>query len=108
VAATGIVAALSFVWAPGAWAEWLAFVVRTWNVPAPVPVLAIPLVVRVPVAVALIGWGARTDRRWTVPLGVALSSPLPYAGWLVTMAMGALFLWHRDGRSAGGPDPAAR
>ena len=30
----------------------------------------IPLLVRLPSAVALVVWGARTDRRWTVPVAV--------------------------------------
>jgi len=31
------------------------------------PNLAIPLLLRLPVAVVLVVWGARTNRRWTVP-----------------------------------------
>ena len=38
--------------------------------------LAIPVWVRLPFAVAIIVWGARTDRHWTVPVGILLAMPI--------------------------------
>src|SRR5512141_468818 len=40
------------------------------------PQIAIPLLVRLPVAAAIVAWGAWTDRRWTVPLAAALAMPV--------------------------------
>ena len=38
--------------------------------------LAIPVWARLPFAVAIIVWGARTDRHWTVPVGILLAMPI--------------------------------
>jgi hypothetical protein len=37
--------------------------------------LPVPLLVRMPVAAALIAWGAATNRRWVLPVGMGLSLP---------------------------------
>ena len=53
------------------------------------PFVPIPLYVRMPMAALLIAWGARTDRYWTVPIGVMLSLPgIGLSGFAV--AVGAL------------------
>jgi hypothetical protein len=38
--------------------------------------LAIPLWLRLPVAAAVVIWGARTDRAWTVPVAATLAMPV--------------------------------
>ena len=38
--------------------------------------LGIPVWLRLPFAVGIIFWGARTDRHWTVPIGVLLAMPI--------------------------------
>ncbi|MBA3877715.1 MAG: hypothetical protein C0498_12465 [Anaerolinea sp.] len=54
-------------------------------------VAAIPLAVRLPLAAALVVWGARTDRRWTVPAAAALALPvLWFAGLSILAAIPAL------------------
>src|SRR6478735_1351028 len=68
--ATAAVAVVSFAILPDQWRTWIDVVMRnvaagksgTW---ASVP---IPLWIRLPIAVAVVVWGARTDRRWTVPV----------------------------------------
>jgi len=40
------------------------------------PHIDIPLVLRLPVAAAIVAWGAWTDRKWTVPLAAALAMPV--------------------------------
>jgi hypothetical protein len=80
--ATAVVVAVSALLMPGAWLEWLALLVRlagregTW---AAVP---IPFLVRLPFAVALVVWGARTNRRWTVPVAAMLALPALWYGSL--------------------------
>jgi hypothetical protein len=76
---------------PQAWVDWLNLLVGlagrdgTW---AAVP---IPLVVRLPVAVAVVVWGARTNRRWTVPVAGMLALPaLWYGGLTMLLAVIAL------------------
>lgn len=107
IGATGLVVALSAVLMPGAWVEWLALLVRlagrdgTW---AAVP---IPFLVRLPFAVALVVWGARTDRRWTVPVAGMLALPaLWYGGLTMLLAVIALRDPSRSGTS-GKPAPSS-
>jgi hypothetical protein len=48
----------------------------------------IPLWIRLPAAVALVVWGARTDRRWTVPVASMLALPaLWYGGISMLLAV---------------------
>lgn len=89
--ATALVVAVSAALMPGAWLEWLELLVRlagregTW---AAVP---IPFLVRLPFAVMLVVWGARTDRRWTVPVAGMLALPaLWYGGLTMLLAVVAL------------------
>jgi hypothetical protein len=82
IGATALIAAVSAVFMPAAWRQWLDVIVAnagkggTW---AAVPV---PLWVRLPLAVALVVWGARTDRRWTVPVASMLALPALWYGGL--------------------------
>ena len=86
--ATAAVAVISFVTMPDAWRRWLEVIVAnagkggTW---ASVP---IPLLVRLPAAIVLVVWGARTDRRWTVPVASMLALPaLWYGGISMLLAV---------------------
>ena len=80
--ATAAIVAVSAVLMPAAWPEWIDVIIRnagrggTW---AAVP---IPLLVRLPFAFAIIVWGARTNRRWTVPVGAMLALPALWYGSL--------------------------
>jgi Glycosyltransferase family 87 len=86
--ATAAIAAVSWMTIPEAWPRWFEVIVAnagkggTW---ASVP---IPLLVRLPAAVALVVWGARTDRRWTVPVASMLALPaLWYGGISMLLAV---------------------
>ena len=88
--ATAAIALVSFVLLPDQWRDWIDVVIRnvtagrggTW---ASVP---IPLWIRLPAAVALVVWGARTDRRWTVPVASMLALPaLWYGGFSMLLAV---------------------
>jgi hypothetical protein len=83
---TAALAAVAFVVAPDLWPKWIAYVLETGVSPnvgtaAWVP---IPLVIRLPAAVLLVIWGARTDRPWTVPTASMLALPVL---WMVGLAM---------------------
>jgi hypothetical protein len=102
-AATAVIAAVSAVVMPAAWRQWLDVIVAnagkggTW---ASVPV---PLLIRLPLAVALVVWGARTDRRWTVPIASMLALPaLWYGGLSMLLAVIPLLP-----RTTAGTTPAA-
>jgi hypothetical protein len=84
LAATAAIVLVSFVLLPNQWRDWVDVVIRnaaagktgTW---ASVP---IPLWIRLPFAIALVVWGARTDRRWTVPVAAMLALPALWYGGL--------------------------
>ena len=75
--ATLATAAASAVADPGAWTAWVAMLARMefpvlggglWFLP-------IPLVARLLFVAVLVGWGARRDRPWVIPVGVCLALP---------------------------------
>jgi hypothetical protein len=98
LAATAAIVAVSAVVMPAAWRQWLDVIVAnagkggTW---ASVPV---PLLVRLPLAVALVTWGARTDRRWTVPVASMLALPALWYGGL-SMLLAVIPLVSRNVRT---------
>ena len=55
---------------------------------AGVPVVPIPGWVRFPIAIALIIWGARTDRAWTVPIACGIASFALYEWSFLTVWLG--------------------
>jgi hypothetical protein len=88
---TAAVVAVSFALLPNAWFQWADVLTRiagrdgTW---AAVP---IPFVVRLPVAIGVVVWGAWTGRRWTVPVAGMLALPaLWYGGLSMLLAVIAL------------------
>ena len=75
---SGLIALVSLVVDPGAWSGWIALLLRTQG-PVEDPnliYLAVPLIVRVPFALAIIAWGAWTDRHWTVPVAMTVAMPI--------------------------------
>jgi len=100
--ATAVVFAVSAAIMPWAWAEWIGVLMSisgrggTW---AAVP---IPLLVRVPFAIAVVVWGARTDRRWAVPVGCMLALPALWYGGL-TMLLAIIVLRERPSDPAKSP-----
>jgi hypothetical protein len=89
--ATALIVAASATIMPQAWLDWFNLLLGlagrdgTW---AAVP---IPFLVRMPVAIAVVVWGARTNRRWTVPVAGMLALPaLWYGGLTMLLAVIAL------------------
>lgn len=86
LAATSAVVAGSAVVVPGLWHDWLDLLRRSILDRQVVEgaFIAIPVWARLPFAVAIIAWGARTDRHWTVPVAIVLAMPIL---WLNTFAL---------------------
>jgi hypothetical protein len=82
---TGGLVLVSVALAPGLWLEWLGTLVGNRAV-ATTNSLPVPLVVRLPLAILLVAWGARTDRPWTVPVAVTLAMPVVWIHGLATLA----------------------
>lgn len=94
-AATLAVVCVSVVINPYQWQAWIALLLReaTGN-PTPPGAIAIPFLIRLPVAVALGIYAARTDRRWLVPVVAMLALPVLWWGSL-SLLMGSVALERR-------------
>jgi hypothetical protein len=78
--ATGVPAAIalvSFVLAPSLWFDWVNYLATGASDAAGWP-FPWPVWPRLPIAIALVVWGARTDRRWTVALAAVIAMPRLY------------------------------
>jgi hypothetical protein len=85
IGATGAVVAVSYVLMPDAWRTWPQVLANNVGKNGTWAAVPIPLAVRLPFAVALVVWGARTNRRWTVPVSAMLALPALWYGGLSIM-----------------------
>lgn len=69
---------------PGLWFDWVASLRQNAAFDG---MVGVPLVLRAAVATAVIAWGARTDRLWTVLVGVALVAQVNGGGWLTVLGV---------------------
>lgn len=78
IAATLGIAAVSAWLSPTLWHDWYDLLRRSITDRQVVEgaYLAIPVWARLPFAVGIIFWGARTNRHWTVPVGMLLAMPI--------------------------------
>jgi len=97
LAVAAVLAAGSYAWWPDPWHAWVALLVSgsgggDWFFPA-----------RLVGAVVVVVWGARTDRRWTVPASLVLASPILFLNTLTILAAVPRLAAGRDrvARSAG-------
>ena len=86
--ATAAIAAVSFAIAPGTWFDWARFLATSQANGADSDYLyeslLPPLWLRGAAAAAIVVWGARTDRRWAVPVAVVVAAPVV---WITTPAI---------------------
>jgi hypothetical protein len=78
VGSTAVIVAVSYALDPSAWSGWIALLLRTQG-PVSDPNLVyvpVPLLVRAPFALAVVAWGASTNRRWTIPVSMILAMPI--------------------------------
>lgn len=93
---TGVVLGVSFALNPQAWVNFVTFAVSNTGATANGPAIqGPPLALRLVAALALIAWGARTNRPWVVPIAGAMAL-LGLYGWgtFASVACGALY-WFR-------------
>jgi hypothetical protein len=97
IAVTLVIAGVSFIIAPSAWADWIG-VLRSTSAAdhrAATPFDFIPLAVRVVLAAALVAWAGLTDRRWVVPIAATLALPVVYVNGLAIL-VAVPYLWTLD------------
>ena len=85
---TAALAGISFVANPAAWQSWITDSLGATASGAALNQfsLPLPLWVRVPLALVVVAWGARTDRRWTVPVAATLALPVLWPSGLAILA----------------------
>jgi hypothetical protein len=84
VAAVLGLAAVSYLIAPALWPQWVAMLQSDIVAPSRGAFAFAPLPMRLVAAAALVAWGARTDRRWVVPIAAGVAFPVP---WLFSPVM---------------------
>jgi hypothetical protein len=86
--ATAAISAVSFAIAPGAWFDWVKFLTSSQATGAGsndwYAFLFPPLWLRIAAGALLVVWGARSDRRWVVPVATAIAMPV---FWITTPAI---------------------
>jgi len=103
---TAIIAGVSLVVAPRMWLDWVDYLIANASAAPGGFWVPVPLWIRVPAAAALVIWGARTDRVWTVPVATTIALPmLWFAGFAVLAAL--VRLPTADGLVSRAPDAAA-
>jgi hypothetical protein len=97
---TAAVAAISAIIAPELWRGWFDLLTRSVTQRQTITgsYLNIPLWARLPAAVALLWWGARSDRYWTVPVAAFLAMPILWLN-VFTILLGAVPLLSSAGHT---------
>ncbi len=107
MAATAAVVLVSAFVMPAAWADWIGVLESNAGRTGTWAALPVPLLVRLPLAAAVVVWGARTDRRWTVPVAGMLALPALWYGGL-SMLLATIILTRPEWRGEDGNDPDDR
>jgi hypothetical protein len=85
---TAAIVGVSLVLAPQLWFAWFDVLARNRDTGFRLAVVPGSLWLRVAIGAVIVAWGARTDRRWTVPIGAALAVPVAYFTLFAIMAVG--------------------
>jgi hypothetical protein len=93
IGATLAIVAVGFAIAPNQWLDWIRSLAQTEPSVGP-NVIPIPLLPRMVLAAALVTWGARTNRRWTVVVAATLAVPTLWSHSLAMLA--GVFALSRD------------
>jgi hypothetical protein len=98
ITATVAIAGVSAVVAPQLWHDWYDLLRRSITDKQVVEgaYVGIPIWLRIPIAVAVIVWGARTNRHWTVPISVLLAMPILWVN-VFTLLLAAVPLREEPG-----------
>jgi len=86
---TAAIVVVSYILLPGAWQAWINLLAENTGKGGTWAALPIPLMLRGPLAVLLIAWGARRNQRWVVPVSAMLALPALWYGSL-SMLLGVI------------------
>lgn len=86
---TAVIVAVSAVFSADLWSQWLGLLADSTgsDTLAKEPILPLPLLVRLPLAVIVLVWGSLTNRYWTVPIASTLALPaIQLGGFAILVA----------------------
>jgi len=89
---TAVIAVLSFSADTILWGDWLSVVFNEDPAGAYAFTIPVPLFVRLPIAVIVLWWAARTDRPWLVPVACLIALPVIWLNGM-SLLVGAAALW---------------
>ena len=98
IGATLVVSLVTFVIEPSYWTDFAASILSNLDEPQYFSIPP-PALFRIPIAILVVIWGARTDRPWTVPIAATLGLPILWPHGL-TVAMAAIPFLRRGDRAA--------
>ena len=97
--ATAVIAVLSFSADTALWGDWLSVVFNENPVGGYAFTIPVPLFVRLPIAILVLWWAARSDRPWLVPVACILALPVIWLNGL-SLLVGSAAIWgERQGRA---------
>jgi Glycosyltransferase family 87 len=94
IGTVGTIVAVSFALSADLWLQWFRLLAANADQTARISVLPLPLLVRLPIGAILIGFAARTDRAWLLPIGVMVALPNVWTSSTALLAAAAA-LWPR-------------
>ena len=98
--ATAAIVAVSYLANPGAWRDWIALLAANTGKGGTWAAVPVPLVVRGPIGIVLLVWGAPRNQRWVVPVAAMLWLPALWYGSLC-MLLGVIPLTTPEERRRG-------
>jgi hypothetical protein len=104
IGVTGGLVLASWLIDPLAWSAWLAQLGRGAPADCGMHCVPVPLLARLPVALAVAAFAGMTGRRWLVPVAAMLALPVLWlSGLSMLVAAGALVIRDRSDRREAGP-----
>ena len=98
---TAVIVVVTAIVAPDYWVEFFRSLFSNLDQPQYFS-LPPPALIRIPLAILLVIWGARTDRPWTVPIAATLALPIIWPHGL-TVALAAIPFLRRGDHAARTP-----
>lgn len=104
LALSAVAAVASFLLDPSAWSGWLDILRASSSAPETVGwFLPVPLLIRLPVAIAVVLMAAHLGQRWLVPVGVVVAMPVVWVNSLAVLAA-CVPLWFGRERAPARPE----
>jgi hypothetical protein len=93
--ATAAISLASLLVVPEMWRQWLEYLASNPTVNTQMITVTVPLPLRLAAAAVIVVYGARTNRRWTVPVAAAISLPILWLNGFAVLAA-IVPLWKGD------------